>query len=244
MIKLKFLLVILFSLGLSQVSVGQETKKRILVVPFSQYQFFSSFNLQEISSINALRNPSGVAQLIIDSLMANLSKPHARVEMIQMPETEYVSLSHLLNATSKADPVPHYGVNQEIIWKNTSFQGLLKNYQVDYVLFLTHYVLEKKLLTTNRSFDGSFLIKWSNHKLHYELYDLEGNMQVYSNGFELNPDNPTNETFLFKGLKIQYMSRGFRSVRKDLLKKMEQYKATGKPVFRLKREKKKKKSKK
>lgn len=243
MIKKRLFLALLFSFSLSLIAFGQEQKKKILVVPFSPYQFYSSFDLREISSINGFDNPDEVAQSIIDSLTQNLVKPNKKVSVIQIPENEYNSLSHLLNTVYKPDPVPHYGVNQTAIWQSESFQRLIKNYEIDYVLFLTQYVLEKKLLSTNRSFEGSFLIAWSNHLLQYEFYDVNGTMQVYSNGYELLPDSPKDETFKEKGLNLANMGRGYRSVRGDILKKMAQYELTGRPVYRLKKQKKKKKKK-
>lgn len=244
LIRLKsfFSFLVLLAFGLS-IYAQEETKKNVLVVPFKSYQFYSSFDLNEIASINQVTNPNDVSQALIDTALANLAKKHPKLNVIVIPKNEEASISHLLDPVFKSKPIPYYGINEASIWSNSQFRSLLNNYEIDYVLFLTNYVLDNKLLSAKNSFEGSFLIQWSSHKIQYEFYDIDGTLKVYSNGYEVIPDAPTQETYRFKGLHFGSLGRGFQTIRKDLLKKLAQYELTGKPVYKLKKEKKKKRKK-
>lgn len=243
MIRLKSLFCFLLLAFSFNVCAQEEVKKNVLVIAFKPYQFYSSFDLSEIVRINQIENPNEISNALIDTALINLTKKHPKFNITVIPKNEEASINHLLDPVFKSKPIPYYGINQASIWSNSQFLSLLKNYEIDYVLFLTNYVLDNKLLSAKNSFEGSFLIQWSSHQLQYEFYDKDGILKVYSNGYEVIPDAPTQETYRFKGLHFGNLGGGFRSIRKDLIKKLAQYEVTGKPVYKLKKEKKKKKKK-
>lgn len=234
-----YLVILLFSFASISV-LAQEEKKNILVVPFAPYHFLSSFDLQEMANFNKLSSPGDVVDAVQDGLLKGISTSKSKFNFTTIPPNEYQAIKHLIDPEFIAEPTGRYGIDLSKLKSSQSFQTLLKNFNIDYVLFLTHYRIDKKLYTSGRSFDGSYAIAWSSHLLDYELINAEENLVAMAREFEIKPNAPTLENYFMKGLLLSELNGGHRELLKDIQFKIEQFNETKEAQFKVKRKRKSK----
>lgn len=217
---------------------AQEAKKNVLVVPFPSYHFLSSFDLLEMANYNQMSSPENIFFAVQDSLINGIHKVKSGFNFIEIPQNEYRAIQHLLDPEFKENPTGRYGINLSKLKDSQSYQSVLKNFKIDYVLFLTHYRIDKKLYTSGRSFEGSYAIAWSSHLLDYEFTDANGNLIAMAREFEIKPNAPTMATYQMKGLLLNELGSGYKSLVNDFQQKLEQYNASKEPQFKVKKQRK------
>lgn len=214
---------------------GQTEKKQIVLVPYSPVHFLSTFDLAEIAEYNSIDNPENVHQHVLDSMVKYLAKQHPEYSIFQIPESDQQAMQYLIQAQYKDKPIGHYGIDMESLLTRGNYEQMLENLGADYALFITHYNIEKKLHSSSRSFDGSYIIPWARHLVDYELYDKKGNLIALADRFQLEWNLPGEENYLQKGLVLKDMQRSFRSLLKDIIQKEQRYK--NKPVYKYRKRK-------
>jgi hypothetical protein len=226
----RYLLLVLLCFQ-SLIFLGQEGAKRIVVVPFDRFGFESEIPLGFIGQVNEVKSEE-VPDLYWKNMINELSKENTWLYFFQISETDRLILSKRLQREFKTEKPSHYGMNLTTLGEG-ALQQLLENYSADYILFVTRYHIQKKLLYAGRSFDGSKFIPWATHSIDYELYNKEEELIVIGDGSEISSRNPTDETYLSEGVLLSLLDRGIEELILDLYDKMKAYK--GKPVFKLKK---------
>lgn len=231
--KLSFLLLLF---GLCIVSKAQE-KPGILVVPFPHYQFVSNYDLLKVMEVNQLKVAEELVPFLLDSLNYYLCKTNKHYNLSPISENDYQGIQHLIQPLYKVAPTGHYGVEIDPLLRTGQYESLCKSFKVEYLLFLTQYTISNGLKKTGGNFDGPYIIPWASHHIDYELYNSEGELVALASGLELNGIPPNNQNVETDGLLIADLRGGFRAILKDLVAKIEQYKKTKKPVYKLKKKK-------
>lgn len=232
-----FLTLLLLSFAFSSV-FAQVKKWNVLVVPFATYHFVSAFDIQEMASFNQLTSPEKVVYAVQDSLLKGITKVNSNFNFIGIPQNEYQAIKYLVDPEFITKPTGRYGIDLSKLKDSQTFQSIVKNFKIDYVLFLTHYRIDKKIYTSGRSFDGSYAIAWSSHFLDYELIDANENLIAMAREFDIKPNAPTIQNYFMKGLLLNELDAGYQDLVSDFQIKIEQYNETKVAQFKVKRKRK------
>ncbi len=206
----------------------------ILVVPYQSFDFLIEFDAAEIDSINNLGGQNQVFKAVQDSLLKQLLKPHNKFNYSIIPAVELQSIQNRIRSIYKTKPTGHMGKDISSILKSGDLEKIMKNFQADYILFLSQHSIRKRIYSTSRSFDGSYLLSWSRHLIDYEMYNSNGELIIMADDFELKTPLPNNENYIKKGLIINEMNWGYRSILRDIQLKLEKYKPGKKAIYKVK----------
>ncbi len=222
---------------------SQSAKKQILLIPYPAVHFVTAFDLAEVASINEVDNPADLNRLYLDSFIHVLGLAHPGYQLFEISESDFQAIQYQIGSTYREKPIGHYGIDMNPSLHMQSILPLMERMNADYVLFLTHCFIDNKLYSSSRSFDGSYLLPWARHQIDYELYDTSGKLVVLADQFELTGNLPNQENYLKKGLDISDMDLAYRSLLKDIIQKLNQYKEDGPAIYKVKKKKRKKKAK-
>jgi hypothetical protein len=210
---------------------------RILIVPFSRFDFQTSYSLSEIVTINNWKASDEVFGRYRDTLVKRLSQNHQNLSAFPIPAYEYGLIKNQLPRVYKEKPSTHFGIDMSLLKQNDRLKTLLTNFSADYILFISRYEISSRLVATMSSHEGSKFLPWANHEITYELFDLEGNLVVMADQFKVPPRNPYAENMDSKGVLLDEVAPNYVMNLDDIYQKLRVYQnqKRKKPVYRLKK---------
>ena len=215
-------------------SYAQEKPKRILLVPYDRFDFQSKFSLDDIAKYNSWDSTDLVFTKYQNRLVDALSQPDSHISMFVLPEQELRQVKSLLPKEYKSEPTTHQGVQIENLVKSGKLKLLLENFQADYFLVMTEYMISPKLVPTKASYEGSKFLAWSVHKFTYEIYDAEGKLVAMANRYGIDPTLPKEENADTKGTLLKSLSKPYSKLLKGISKQIELYERKRKVVYKIK----------
>ena len=212
---------------------GKAQERRILIIPFDQFQFESSVSLEEIAEYNNWSDPTTVYDQYSSSLLSYLNQAEDSNLYFIPAYTDLMMLRNRLPRIYKREPVSHFGVEVSTIIEDGSLESLMKNMEADYILFITRYKIFGKLVATRVGSEssGKFL-SWSMHLIDYEIYDFKGNLVGGSDRYPFTSHNPNSTTYLTKGTLTTGLERPSKKLAGDIDYKLERYEKKGKVTFK------------
>ena len=213
---------------------AQEKPKRILMVPFDRFEFQSTFSLKDIASYNDWETADVVFINYQNHLIDALSKPDSQMRMFVLPEQELQQVKSLLPKVYKSEPTTHQGVNIDALVKSGKLKLLLENFQADYFMVMTEYMISSKLVPTKASFEGSKFLAWSVHKFTYEIYDIEGTLVAMVDRYGIDPTLPKEEYAHTKGTLLKSLSQPYSKLLREISRQVELYERNRKVIYKIK----------
>lgn len=239
MIKKRFAFIWLFACLYTAAFAQQESveKSRILIVPFSRFDFQTAYPLKEIAATNGWSREEEVFGRYRDTVIRRLSRSNQNLSAFSIPAYEYDLIKNQLPRVYKAKPSTHFGVDIGLLAQNDRLKTLLTNFSADYILFICRYEISSRLVANIGLYDGSSLLPWSNHEITYELFDKEGNLVVMADQFKVLPKNPNAENIDTKGVLLHEVAPNYGVILDDIHQKLQVYQnqKRKKPVYRLKK---------
>ncbi len=230
----KFLRYILF-LGLLIGSIAHLSaqKKRVLVIPFDQFQFESPTTLEEIASFNKWEDPLVIYEEYNNAIISFMNETEEDIEFFTPSESDIANIRRSLPREYVRNPVSHYGVDVTPIIENGFLSQLMENMTADYILFINRYRISGKLIATKVKVasSGKFL-NWSAHFIDYEIYNPKGELAAGSERFQFTPHNPNSKTYLTKGTLTSGLERPSLKLATDIHRKLVKYEKRGEAIFK------------
>lgn len=209
---------------------------KILIIPFSRFDFQTSYSLSEIAVVNNWSSDE-VFKRYRDTLVKRLSQNYQSISAFPIPAYEYGLIKNQLPRVYKENPSTHFGVDMSLLKQNNRLETLLTNFSADYILFVSRYEISSRIVATMSSHEGSKFLPWANHEITYELFDREGNLVVMADQFKVPPRNPYAENMDTKGVLLHEVAPNYEMILDDIHQKLLVYQnqKRKKPVYRLKK---------
>lgn len=207
--------------------------KRVLVIPFDQFQFESPTPLEEIAEFNGWKDPTVIYVEYNKAIVNFLNEAEDSVVFFPVIPADLEQIRNLIPRIYKREPVSHYGVDIEPIKQNEMLQNLLNQMGADYILFINRYKIIGKLIAAraNIATAGKF-VNWSSHLIDYEIYDAKANLVCGADRFTFNPHNPNSKTYQTKGTLVTDLERPSLKLAADIAYKIDRYEKKGKVIFK------------
>lgn len=212
-----YLFVFTFLVNLSEVSAQ---KKRILVVPFTRFQFVSEFKLEEIAIYNN-SSPEKVFDLYQNEL-ANVFSSFNNEKYIFVPispENYNIYKRYIKYGIAKFDGRKYNGSNLSN-FLDDDFSNLLSIESADYILFLNWYSIQKAVHTSFLG-DRNKRNKYSLHLIDYDVYNHQKEKILGKGNVTLNcGDFPSPSVIEHKSLNAKEMAVCYKDYFNDLIKEL------------------------
>jgi hypothetical protein len=194
----------LFFSGFSQTS----NKKRVLVIPASQFEFATEFDLKVIADIN--KTPASKVFVTYEKALLNSFESYndENFEFVPVDAAGLKPYNRLIKYEYGKFNKKHYnGVNLKGI-SDVDFSKLLEQYNADFVVFITWYDIQKESFT--RQGKHQKRASYAGHYLDFAIYNLfkqqiAGVAKVKAEG----PLEPNDLEVSFKFLRIKEVKLGY-----------------------------------
>lgn len=209
--------------------------KRVLVVPFDQFQFECSMPLEKIAEYNNFSDPERVYQAYIDSLLFYMNRASDSLILYQLNEHDLQTVRELTPRTYKREPISHNGVDIEPLLAEDQLAELLQNMGADYIMFISRYKIQVKFLSSRGNWDNtSRFISWSTHQVDYEIYNPKGKLVAMADRFLITPRPPREENYKTEGTVLSDLKRSFKKMGLDIEQKLDRFNRKGKVSYKSK----------
>lgn len=164
------------------------TKKKIILVPYSRFEFHSDVALETIASIN-LVNPNDVYGLYATTLQnAFWNLKHDSVMFITMSEEDFTAFSKKVFYEYQKQKPPHYAVDLSRL-DNAYFNSILAKYDASEFVFINMYQIKKAKKSAPVA-GKKTSYQYSNHIIHFDIIGKD-KKQIYGEGNRyVNLENP------------------------------------------------------
>ena len=199
------LLIVLTTSGFSQTA----SKKRVLVIPSSQFELVTEFELQEIAALNGISSNQVFLTLEKTLLKAFESYTDENFEFIPAdaiglkPYQQFIKYEY-----GKFDKKHYNGVNLKR-FSETNFTKLLEHYQTDFVVFITWYDIQKESFTRK----GKHLKRapYAGHYIDFAIYNLfQQQIAGVAKVKAVVDTEPTDLEVSYKFLRMKEVELGYR----------------------------------
>ena len=215
--RVRFVLLMLF-LGLNLLTIAQ--KQKILVVPYTRFQFVSEYNLSEIAQINNVTEQEVFNQYTNGLSEAFLSYKNDQFEFEMIAEIDYLSLKKLLKYDIGKFKGRKYNASNLNLVEVDKLAELLNQHQATYIMFINWYAIQKNVHTVYIG-DNNKRYPFSEHKIDFDVYNNKkekiigkGNAKLDCGGF------PPIAMIEEKCLKANSLANCYHVLIGDLLKEL------------------------
>lgn len=216
------LLFLLMSFGFFQNTFAQ--KQKILVVPYTRFQFISEYKLSEIASSNSVTE-SEIYNLYVQGLSsAFLNYKSEQFEFEMIGELDYLSLKKYIKYDIEKFKGRKYNSSNLNLVSTDQFSELLDQNKAQYIVFVNWYAIEKNVHTTYTG-DNNKRNAFSLHKLDYDVYNNKKEKIIGKGNAKLNcGDFPSSDMIKEKCLNPNSLSACYQELITDLLKEISSIK--------------------
>jgi len=165
-----YLLLIILFLGSFSHALAQ--KKRIIIVPYTRFQFTSEFNLDEIANHNNTSS-SNVFELYQKEMnVAFANYKNNDFEFVPISASSYQKHKRFIQYKLDKFNGKKYNSSNLKSFDNEDFKAFLVTNNADYVVFINWYSIQKSVFTTYMG-DRNKRNKYSTHLIDYDVYNNE-----------------------------------------------------------------------
>lgn len=204
--------------GNTQVVFAQ--KQKILVVPYTRFQFVSEYNLSEIAQINNVTEQEVFNQYTKGLSDAFLTYKNEQFEFEMIAEIDYLSLKKLVKYDIEKFKGRKYNASNLSLVEVDKLAGFLNQHQAKYILFVNWYNIEKIVHTTYTG-DNNKRNAFSIHKLDVDVYNSKKEKIIGKGNAKLDcGEFPSAAMIEEKGLKASSLVSCYGNLINDLLKEL------------------------
>lgn len=211
-------LLFLVSVSSSIVSVAQ--KQKILVVPYTRFQFVSEYQLSEIAQINGVET-QGVYNEFVNSLTEALTKFSTdKYEFVFIKEIDYLSIKKQLQYGLQKFKGRKYNASNLSVLANEKYAEILKQNNANFMLFINWYAIQKNVHVSYTG-DNNKRNPFSLHKIDYDVYNVNKEKIIGKGNVKLNcGDFPSAEMIQEKCLKSSSLVVCYQDLMSELLNEL------------------------
>lgn len=211
---------ILFFLFLISFQTNFAQKQKILVVPYTRFQFVSEYNLSEIAQINNITEQEVFNQYTKSLSDAFLMFNNEQFEFEMLAEIDYLSLKKLVKYDIEKFKGKKYNASNLSLVEIDKLTELLSQHQAKYILFVNWYNIEKTVHTAYVG-DNNQRNAFSIHKLDVDIYNSKKEKIIGKGNAKLDcGEFPSAAMIEEKGLKASSLINCYNNLINNLLKEL------------------------
>lgn len=154
--------------------------QKVLIVPYTRFQFISEFSLEEIASKNNV-NADEVFTIYQESLNNAFSSfKSEQFSFVPIDAESYNEIKKYIRYNIDKHNGRKYNASNLTLLPLDSFKETLKKQNATYIMFINWYNISKSVHTVYIG-DRNKRAKYSTHLIDYDIYDLEKN-RVHGKG--------------------------------------------------------------
>jgi len=186
-LKIVRFLILLLSISSSLASVAQ--KQKILVVPYTRFQFVSEYQLTELASVNNVSSQEVYTEYIngLKAALTNYKSEQFEFEMIS--ELDYLTIKKQVKYDIEKFNGRKYNSSNLSILETEKLAEILTQNNAQFIMFVNWYAIQKNVHTTYTG-DNNKRNPFSLHKLDFDVYNSKkekiigkGNVKLYCGDF-------------------------------------------------------------
>ncbi|MCB9364311.1 MAG: hypothetical protein H6587_07075 [Flavobacteriales bacterium] len=185
----------LFLLLVLSIEFLSAQNQRILVVPYTRFQFVSDFKLEELARINEVE-PSEVYKTYIEELNNTLTAAsNQQVSFIPINLQEYAKIKKYIRYNLDKFNGRNYNASNLSLLPKDDYTALLKEHNATHIMFINWYSITKSVQTTYIG-DRNKRQKYSTHAIDYDVYNQEKIRIIGKNKATLDCGNFPSESVI------------------------------------------------
>lgn len=211
-------LLILLSLGSSVISVAQ--KQKILVVPYTRFQFVSEYQLAALASVNNVSSQEVYTEYInaLKSVLTNYSDINFEFEIIS--ELDYLTIKKQVKYDIEKFNGRKYNSSNLSMLETEKLAGILTQNNAQFIMFVNWYAIQKNVHTTYTG-DNNKRNPFSLHKLDFDVYNSKKEKIIGKGNVKLNcGDFPSATMVEEKCLKANALNPCYNQLISDLINEL------------------------
>lgn len=196
-----YLIAIILSTGCFSHVFAQ--KKRVLVVPYTRFQFVSEFKLEEIAQQNntSANNVFDLYQKELNDVFSSFQ--HEEIEFVYITANDYHKYRRFIKYNIDKFKGKKYNASNLSVFPTENYTDLLASNNAQYIVFINWYNIQKSVFTTYTG-DRNKRNKYSSHSLDYDVYNKEKIKISGKGNVELNcGDFPSASMIAHKSLNAE-----------------------------------------
>ncbi|MGE0562042.1 MAG: hypothetical protein AB7O47_09515 [Flavobacteriales bacterium] len=217
MLFLKSVRVILLLLSISSSLVTVAQKQKILVVPYTRFQFVSEYQLTELASVNNVSSQEVYTEYTngLKAALTNYKNEHYEFEMIS--ELDYLTIKKQVKYDIEKFNGRKYNSSNLSILETEKLTGILTQNNAQFIMFVNWYAIQKNVHTTYTG-DNNKRHPFSLHKLDFDVYNSKKEKIIGKGNVKLNcGDFPSAEMVEEKCLKASSLTPCYNQLISDLV---------------------------
>lgn len=217
MLFLKSVRIILLLLSISSSLAAVAQKQKILVVPYTRFQFVSEYQLTELASVNNVSSQEVYTEYTngLKSALTNYKSEQFEFEMIS--ELDYLTIKKQVKYDIEKFNGRKYNSSNLSILETEKLAEILAQNNAQFIMFVNWYAIQKNVHTTYTG-DNNKRNPFSLHKLDFDVYNSKkekiigkGNVKLYCGDF------PSTEMVEEKCLKANLLTPCYNQLIADLI---------------------------
>lgn len=180
---------------------------KILVIPFSRFEFHTAFTIDEIASANN-SNADSVYLLYRNALISVLlEKKTKNIEFVIPSYSDEKIIKTAVKCSYASKPERHYKADLSAV-DLKKFEFLLQKYGAKHVLFINWYKIEKTY-QNNLGGAGKARKPYAEHYIDFNVIDNDKNYLISKGKFYFKESKPSVESINSKNLRLQDVQVSF-----------------------------------
>lgn len=195
-------------------------KQKIIVVPYTRFQFVSEYNLSEIATINNVTEQEVFNQYTNGLSDAFLSYKNDQFEFEIISEIDYLSLKKLVKYDIEKFKGRKYNASNLSLVEVDKLAEILNQHQAKYILFINWYAIQKNVHTVYVG-DNNKRYPFSAHKIDFDVYNNKKEKMIGKGNAKLDCGGFTPITMIEdKSLKASSLVSCYQGLIQELLKEL------------------------
>jgi len=211
---------LLIFIWFASVSIFAQNKKKVLVVPFSRFEFNSEFTLDEMAQANNV-NSDEIFDVFQQNILQSLKNyQDENFEFVLENQKIYERiLSKISYNYQKFNHQKYYAVNLKT-FSQKEFKEILDFYNADFIVFINWYQIKKgTYVSLGRKKKRT---AYASHYFDFDIYNLF-QQKIYGKGrFKLDFDAPTSENLQYNLLRMKEVVKGYQYFAKYIIEQINQ----------------------
>jgi hypothetical protein len=194
--------------------------QRVLVVPYTRFQFVSEFTLDEIASYNNI-NSEEVFAVYQNSLIETFTSFNdSDVTFLTIKPEAYFEVKKFIRYNIDKFNGRKYNASNITLLPDNEFKTLLDKHNASHIMFINWYNISKSVHTVYIG-DRNKRTKFSTHTLDYDVYNQEKIKVLGKGNVKVNcGDFPSESMINHKSLNTNELSKCYSGFIKELVQNL------------------------
>lgn len=192
-------------------------KQKIVVVPYTRFQFVSEYQLSEIAQINGVTTHEVYNEYVKGLTDAFTKYANDKYEFVMISELDYLTIKKQVKYDIEKFGGRKYNSSNLSILETEKVAEILTQNDAQFILFVNWYAIQKNVHTTYAG-DNNKRKPFSQHKLDFDVYNSKKEKIIGKGNIKLNcGDFPSVSMIEEKCLKASSLISCYHDLMTDLL---------------------------